>query len=75
MKSYWFTYVISKVCVFHVFAEVFADLFVVFLSLIGDLNHKFKLIPRVPKIIGFSIPGGSNIFEDDALGYSFSGSI
>ena len=46
-------------------------MFGAFHSLVGDLNHKFKLIPRVPMITGFSFPGGSNILEDHALGYSF----
>ena len=55
---------------FHVFPEVFADLFVVVLSLICDLNHKFKLILRAPMITGFPFPERSYIFEDHALGYS-----
>ena len=38
-----------------------------FHSLIGDLNNKFKLIPRVPMITGFSFPGGKDLLVNESL--------
>ena len=61
---------VKYVCFMYLFKSS-PVLFGAFHSLIGDLKHKFKLTPRVPMITGFSFPGGSNIFEDQALGYSF----